>query len=557
MLRTGYPRKEAIRKLFLNDVGKGKVGLGEGVFYPHIMMQPVITLDPDGRTAKGRWHVLAMLGNYGGKAIWAGGIYENEYVLENGIRKINDLHYYPQYSGEYEQAGWVADEGTIPTPCGPARAGAPLPKNATLPESTTAPSNKALLNKRLSDLERRAQLLNDEAEVTNLQRIYGYYVDREMWDDVADLFAIDATMELGMQGVYVGSASIRRALNQFGRNGLREGELNDHLQLQITVDVDPGGRTAKARVTELSMTGVNGVGGALGEGIFENEFTKINGVWQFKSLHYYPRMLTDSDKGWAKDARPAPGPNKEYPPDRPPTETYEIFPKFHIVPFHFTTPVTHNAPQYPEGTKVLATPRNQKAVVSSPAFKTIADLTKRTTEAERLLQTAVAYDATENIASVFGYYLDEFMWDETADLNMSNAGRESMRKSLKSQYTQKKPADYVLVHQFIQPVIHVASDGQSAQIRMRLLQLAGSSGGNGSWIAGIYEGRMEIEDGAWKFASMNRNYIWTADYRGGWAHIKDKAKGVVEAPFPKIVEPPFHYKNPVTGRKPPVLVPER
>ena len=107
----------------------------------------------------------------------------------------------------------------------------------------------------------------------------------------------------------------------------------------------------------------------------------------------------------------------------------------------------------------------------------------------------------------------------------------------------------------LQPVIHVARDGQSAQIRMRLLQLAGASGenDNGSWIAGIYEGRTEIEDGAWKFASINRNYIWTADYIRGWAHIDEKAKKVVEAPFPKIVEPPFHYKNPVTGRKPPVL----
>jgi hypothetical protein len=29
--------REGIRKLFLQDVGKGNLGLGEGVFYPHIM----------------------------------------------------------------------------------------------------------------------------------------------------------------------------------------------------------------------------------------------------------------------------------------------------------------------------------------------------------------------------------------------------------------------------------------------------------------------------------------------------------------------------------------
>jgi len=29
---------------------------------------------------------------------------------------------------------------------------------------------------------------------------------------------------------------------------------------------------------------------------------------------------------------------------------------------------------------------------------------------------AVGYAAAENIASDYGYYIDDFMWDETADL---------------------------------------------------------------------------------------------------------------------------------------------
>ena len=45
---------------------------------------------------------------------------------------------------------------------------------------------------------------DDEIAVTNLQHAYGYYVDRKMWDDVADLFATDGTMEIGLQGVYAG-----------------------------------------------------------------------------------------------------------------------------------------------------------------------------------------------------------------------------------------------------------------------------------------------------------------------------------------------------------------
>ena len=514
---AGNLGREEIRRLFIKDVGKGIVGLSEGMFYPHIMLQPVVTLAPDGKSAKGRWHVFAMLGNYGGTAVWAGGVYENEYTLENGVWKINGLHYYSQYTGRYDQPGWTADKGTIPIHYNPALAGLSIPQNPVMPaETATSPSLQSL-GRKLADLSYRAQMLNDEDEVANLQLIYGYYVDRKMWDDVADLFAPDATMELGLQGVYVGDASIRRALNQFGPQGLREGELNEHLQLSTVVHVAPDGSMAKARGIELGMTGMNGVGGQWSEGIFENEFVKRNGKWQFKALHFYPRMITDYDKGWAKDAKPAPGPSKEFPPDRPPTERYEIYPKFYLVPFHFSNPVKSPAKPGP-------------AAGHSTSFRTVKELAEKTAEAERLLQTAIAYDSSENIASAYGYYLDEFMWDETADLFARDArrdlsfigvetGRENIRQSLKRRYPGKKSADYVLLHQLSQPVIHVARDGLSANMRVRLFQLAGASGGSGSWIAGVYECRTGVEAGVWKFSDMKLEYTWTADYKSGWARV--------------------------------------
>jgi len=564
---SGTLGKEAIRKLFLQDVGKGMLGLVEGQLYPHIMLEPVVTLASDGKSAKGRWRVFAMLGSFGGSAVWAGGIYENDYVLEKGFWKIQDLHYYPRFSGRYEDPGWTVAKGEIPIHYDPARAGKPVLEIPGAPANAQASPTLATLSNRLADLTRRAQWLNDENEVENLQGIYGYYVDRKMWDDVADLFAEDATVELGLQGVYAGKASIRRALDQFGPAGLREGELNDHLQLQTIVHVAPDGRSAKARGVELTMSGVNGVGGEWSEGVFENEFTKQNGVWKIKSLHFYPRLRTDCDRGWGEDAKPAPGPNENFPPDRPPTARYEIFPKFYIAPFHFNNPATGRATQYPKGTKAVVGPSNpQPAVSVSPAFGTIVELTKGIAEAERRLKVAAAYDAAENIAGAYGYYLDEFMWDETADLFTINAGRdlssvgsdngrESIRQSLKKRYPGKKPTEYVLVHQLIQPVIHVAQDGQSAKMRVRLFQLAGPSGGSGSWIAGVYETETAVEDGVWKLKALDLKYTWTADYKGGWAHIDPNRKGLILGPFPKIADLPFHYKNPVTGRTPPLFVP--
>ena len=258
--------KQSLYRHFLQNVGGGRLGLSEGQFRPHIVLQPVVTLGADGKTAKGRWHVFAMLGNYGRSAGWAGGIYENEYVDDHGVWKIKTLHYHSQYSGSYEK-GWnevrtaslrsprklahpadgpreeacetYLDGCTIPFHYTVMQAGIPIPNiGQSVAASKNAPSFASLRN-RMVDLAVRVRRMNDETEVANLQHAYGYYVDRKMWDDVADLFAEDATMELGQRGVYVGKASIRHSLDQFGPPGLREGELNDHLQLQTVVTVSP------------------------------------------------------------------------------------------------------------------------------------------------------------------------------------------------------------------------------------------------------------------------------------------------------------------------------
>jgi hypothetical protein len=588
---SGSLGKEGIRKSFFESMGKGKLGLPEGALYPHFIMEPVVTLAPDGKSAKGRWRALIVVGAYGSAAIWAGGIYENEYVLENGVWKIEDFHYYPQYSGAYEQFGWTVDKdrGSVPIHYDPARAGNPIALDKEVsPQSKLVPQ-PAELKVELADLFRRAQRLNDENEVENLQNSYGYYVDRKMWDDVADLFAPDATMELGLQGVYAGKSSIRHALDQFGPS-LREGELNDHLQLETIVDIAPDDLSAKARGVELVMAGKAGVSGEWAEGVFENEYRKRNGVWRIQTMHVYPRLLADYDKGWAKDAKSAPGPSREYPPDRPPTVTYGTFPKFHIPPFHYNHPVTARPPQYPEGQH--EPPPQQAQESRSPASpggsvhaatehtKSLAELVSET---ERRVQRAIAYDAAENLVSAYGYYLDEAMWDETANLFARDGwreqpfvgtyvGRERIRQAMKLSYPGPKSNDYLTVHQLTQPVIHVSPDGQSANLRVRLFQLAGASGGNGLWLTGIYEDKAAVEDGVWKITAQDLQYVWSADAKGGWAHaagtfhgLPDRVsaqlppdrplRGPAAPPFPKIVDVPFHYVNPVSGRKPPLLLP--
>jgi hypothetical protein len=480
------------------------------------------------------------------------------------------------------------------------RVGKPIVDIPEPPRPTAAPT-LAALSTRMADLAARAQRLADEIEVTNLQHEYGYYADRKMWDDVAELFAADGTMELGLQGIYVGPKSIRRGLNASGPAGLAEGEIDDHIHLQTIVSVMPDGRTARARGTEIGMIGKTGSRASSDspsalwtQSIYENEFVKQGGVWKFKAMHVYPRFIVDAEKGWAKDAQPAPGPSKAFPPDRPSTESYEIYPRFQFAALHFNHPVTGRPPQYPEGANVVVgrlkrapttvTPASTTTLTGrlEPAPTTVTALEALLTSTERSMQRSKAYHASENLATAYGFYIDDFKWDETADIFSRNGwkelsyvgtyvGRERIRQSLKLRYPNPKSSDVLTLHQIVQPVIHVSADGRTSQIRVRAFQLGGRAT-EGSWISAIYENTAVDEDGTWKLSGMDLDYVWNAPSRGGWAHVTappaapdvtmmkalppDRPlRGPSVAPFPKVQPVPFHYKNPVSGRVPPLLLP--
>src|SRR5262245_8296295 len=78
---------------------------------------------------------------------------------------------------------------------------------------------------RVQSIEARADRTQSIDQLRNLQAAYGYYVDKALWDDVVDLFADNGTMELGLNGVYVGKNSIRKYLYSLtgGKPGLRPG----------------------------------------------------------------------------------------------------------------------------------------------------------------------------------------------------------------------------------------------------------------------------------------------------------------------------------------------
>jgi hypothetical protein len=75
-------------------------------------------------------------------------------------------------------------------------------------------------------------------------------------------------------------------------------------------------------------------------GTYENEYVKENGIWKIRALHSYFRMYTPCADGWGRTALPITQPEKDLPPDRPPSVVPEHYPSPFIPPFHYRNPAT-------------------------------------------------------------------------------------------------------------------------------------------------------------------------------------------------------------------------
>lgn len=550
--------------------GTGRRHLADGDLNTHLAVSPVITLDPGGRIARSRWHELSMTGRYGERADWAGGIYENEYIEEGGVWKIRRLHYYPSFLGPYAGGWHNADRSDrvsiVPFHYSPDRAGTPIPLQPVVTATDRAPRDAAGQRRRIAQLQAQLQCLQAESAITSLQNAYGFYVDRRMWDDVADLFAADGTFEAALRGVFRGRAGIRRVLGQFGPQDLAPGVINDHIQMQPVVTLAPDCQSAQLRGSELMMAGQNGQEANWGVNIQENTFRRIDGKWQIQSMHIYRRLRSDYAQGWQKNGQPMTAAAAGSMPDAAPTVQYQAYPAFFVPRPSFGNPGTTRA-----APRAAAKPGSES-------------LEAALTSAERDLDIVVAQDGIENVSNAYGYYIDEFLWDNTADVFALNGskelsyignyiGRERIRRSLFARYGGGgRRAASMTLHQKTQPVIHVMPDGRTAYVRAKLFQLNSARDADGSYNLGVYENKAVRERGVWKISRMDLDYTWTAGYAGGWAKVEatprratpgpafsfppdGPLRGVMYPPYPEVATMAFHYRNPVSGREPPELLP--
>ena len=198
----------------------------------------------------------------------------------------------------------------------------------------------------IASLTQRVERLEGTRAVKKLQRAFGYYVDRGLWGDAADLFTDDGTIELGVDGVYVGKERIREYLRRLhgGQEGLIYGQLNEWVTLQPAITVAADGTSATARWRNLGMTGQYKRHAEWTDGIYENTYVREGGVWKIKTLRLYVNFVAPYERGWARLAAGEgvvqSEASKAFPPDRPSSGALPSFPEPQVPPFQAPNPVT-------------------------------------------------------------------------------------------------------------------------------------------------------------------------------------------------------------------------
>jgi hypothetical protein len=538
--------RAAIRDYFVRVIGHGAFGLAEKTVHAPFLMAPIVTLTDDGHSAKGRWHAFSMRGSFGGEASWQGGIFENEYVREGGEWRIARQVFAPTMLGPYD-SGWRATRPELPLVpyhFQPADTGKPFVFGAGVP---AAPGEDASL----PELAARIEALRDEDAVRNLQNAWGYYQDVKLWDDAVDLFEPNGRVSVYGVGEWQGTRGIRSWFEAQGPAGLRYGEVNDRIQHDLVIEVAADGRSARARGLELGMLGENNDKAWWTLSRFDNLYAKRGGVWRIAHMRRAQWLRTDYDKGWAKDWQPL-SPALE---NQPPIWPFERKP---------------------------------------PAPRPIAGATL--TEAELRLHAAAAFDSAENLVGAYGQYLDDNHWEELAAIFAAQGERDSagggfIRTPARiASFSRRRYGPYnprrtaINMHMLTQPVVHVADDGMTAQIRARLFQTVippqttpeRAPPRSAMIVTGMYEDDLVFESGAWRIKRADIDHLIYAPYANGWTRVAEDAgarsapplgavanepfdamnTGDIHPAFPRVPHMWFHYVNPVSGRVPQYLMPK-
>jgi len=200
------------------------------------------------------------------------------------------------------------------------------------------------LLRRVAELEQRLDVLEDIDSIQRLQRVYGYYIDNRLWDEMTALFAdAGAAIEIGRRGRYEGKDNVRAFLRDVlgeSRAGLNEHEVINHLQLQGVVTVAPDRQRACGRWRALIQASPPPGGTTMmcAEGVYENSYVRENGMWKIAVLWWVPTFYV-SLPGYESVAFASAPASTTLPPQAPSAPPLAALGRS-FVPFHYRHPVT-------------------------------------------------------------------------------------------------------------------------------------------------------------------------------------------------------------------------
>ncbi|KAK8095337.1 carotenoid oxygenase protein [Apiospora kogelbergensis] len=124
-----YRGKEGVRRLyqgrFQQTFVAGRNGPVRGFLLDHLMLQDIIDVDRTGTHAWCRMRALMQAGTHksitdthprGAVQWWEGGLYENEYIKENGAWKLFRYRYFPFWHADFATGWQQTRENYIPWP---------------------------------------------------------------------------------------------------------------------------------------------------------------------------------------------------------------------------------------------------------------------------------------------------------------------------------------------------------------------------------------------------------------------------------------------------------
>lgn len=339
----------------------------------------------------------------------------------------------------------------------------------------------------LDILARDVERVESLREAKDVQRTFAHLAQFGLWEQMAELFADDATLRWGDHSV-VGRTEIAAWLKADVSAGgvIPPGSLHTEIFEQPLANLSVDGRTVLCRWNAMRFLGDGDGEARIEGGVYENEYRLEGGRWRIARMHFHPLYDGDYSTGWTNYRSTG----------------------IPIVPPHFTVDETGVPIPAPSGTP----PRSEASV------QRLADRIARLGDE----------DAVRNLQHIYGYYVDRKMWSDVVDLFSDRAvvdvggadpesGLDGVRRAMERMGSEGLTNGQLNDHPIFALIVDVQPGGREAIARGIEIGMLGDAGeGKGSWSFSVFRNRFVKADGQWKLKEVNVTPLVHADYHEGW-----------------------------------------